>query len=261
MIAEPASHSYLGDQMSHVSPSLRGLLKAGEQYDVVLVPLQDVVLFPGETLPLRVHQQEYIQHLSSVLRREESPPLIGVTHILQRRRNLPTPAGDGILSRISPIGTIIEIRTAHRREEDFEELLCTSKGRQRFRIESLTHTGRILRAKVRILDDTLPRPCDQPICMHPLPGFVLQMASCRQLAALAYKLAMDTVFGTSAGSNNTSSTVDTIPAAWKRWGVNAYGFPSSSTYYSRALSASVLTNPKYSISYDSAHDMLAAADP
>ncbi|RYG61337.1 hypothetical protein EON64_18645, partial [archaeon] len=262
MSIEPASHSYLGYQLSHVSPSLRGLLTPGELYNLILVPLQDVVLFPGETLPLRVRQQEYIRRLSSVLGREDThtPELIGVTHILSRlaRRpsRLPTTHHDldTILSRLNKIGTTIEIRTAHRTEEDnFEELLCTSRGRQRFFIESLAQSGRIFTARVRILHDLLPSPCAYPICTHPLPGFLLELASCRQIAILAYELALDILFGSSRETNSCTSssnrggreTRTSVPAAWRRWG----------------CVADVTTiSPSTSLS-SGAKDTLAAADP
>lgn len=55
---EPSAHAYLGEDLEDLRS--KEVLIEGECYDLMIVCLSDVVLYPGETLPLRIRNDRYL---------------------------------------------------------------------------------------------------------------------------------------------------------------------------------------------------------
>ena len=64
-----ASHSYLGINEVGIRSRNR-LLHEGDVVDMVLLPLRSVVLFPNESVPLRIRNHSYIAAIERMLRGE-----------------------------------------------------------------------------------------------------------------------------------------------------------------------------------------------
>lgn len=175
-------HSYLGDAQQR-SFIIKDLIP-GREYELLLYPLPDVVLFPGETLPLRLQSRDFIRKLQQQINaaiegNEEVSSHIGVVHVYRR----------GSTGAICNYGTTIELQYTHNNTTlDDEELILTSKGKFRFKILQIRNTGIVPVAKVLILQDQLPsRPALQPV-QNPFPPWIYQMSSARRLARIAYQL-------------------------------------------------------------------------
>ena len=69
--ASAASHGYLGSVTQ-----IRGryFLPTNTRVRIPLYPLRGVVLFPGETLPLKIHSQSSINMIRELLREVHFPP-------------------------------------------------------------------------------------------------------------------------------------------------------------------------------------------
>lgn len=176
-LPEPASHSYLGGHLEDVRSGDQ--LVPGEVYDLLLLPLEGVVLFPGETLPLRVRQRELVHLLSlegsSQVR--EGVQRVGVVDLICSR-------GQHSLCRL---GTTIEVR-ARAHDEDEDELLCVSKGKQRFEVLSF-QMERTVKARVRVLEEALPRRATIAACCDAIPRLAYEACDPHRLARRAYDLA------------------------------------------------------------------------
>ena len=178
--ANPASHSYLGDAQQR-SFIIKDLIP-GREYELLLYPLPDVVLFPGETLPLRLQNREFIRKLhqqiqASINGNEEVTPHIGVIHVIRR----------GYSGSICEYGTTIELQYTHNNTTlDDEELVLTSKGKYRFRLLNIRNTGLAPTARVMILNDGLPTRTPLKTCQNPFPAWIYHSLSARRLARIAY---------------------------------------------------------------------------
>lgn len=60
-----AEHIYLGCQLENVQS--RTFLNECDYYDIVLLPLQNVILLPGETVHLRIRSRSYIRIVRSIM--------------------------------------------------------------------------------------------------------------------------------------------------------------------------------------------------
>lgn len=52
---EAATHSYLGSNLETIPISLNDELLPSQSYDMIILGIQDLVVFPGEVVPLRLH--------------------------------------------------------------------------------------------------------------------------------------------------------------------------------------------------------------
>ena len=135
-----AMHAYLGDTLNRVVER-KGL----EEHEVISVPLlslPDVIIFPGETIPLRIHDQRFVDEFS--LREVQK---LGMLY-----RDTKDP------SMKSDIGIVVSIRKVHVNDD---EVVMTAIGRNRFKVLNLPKRSRetsvaSIYGTVQILPDYLP---------------------------------------------------------------------------------------------------------
>ena len=206
-LAEPSCHSYLGDSLRDTKTRQRIEVNLDKIYDILLVPLSDVVLFPGETIPLRlqdqnlVNQIKHIVQTSDLLGQEGSDQLIGVVNIGYNRRN----------TSLSNFGTTVEIKASHcgrmdtqysHNDSNAEEVILTGKGRYRFQILKFRIAERgVIFAQARLLEDSriahFPLRSEQ----DSFPHWVSEVNSPAMLAKTAYKLVETSLFWTVSLAN------------------------------------------------------------
>ncbi|CAN0398628.1 unnamed protein product, partial [Ectocarpus fasciculatus] len=63
----PATHAYLGEATTGSSSLTRKDLEEGSTVEIPILALPGVVLFPGESLPLRLHNPAYADLVGSLL--------------------------------------------------------------------------------------------------------------------------------------------------------------------------------------------------
>ncbi|CAN0169108.1 unnamed protein product, partial [Ectocarpus fasciculatus] len=63
----PATHAYLGEATTGSSSLTRKDLEEGSTVEIPILALPGVVLFPGESLPLRLHNPAYAGLVGSLL--------------------------------------------------------------------------------------------------------------------------------------------------------------------------------------------------
>lgn len=154
-VPEPSCHSYLGNSLSEVHSV--SFLKVGLIYEILLIPIHDIVLFPGETVPLRIHNRDVIREVCAMMNHIRNDSNHSDT--LDSSSCAPTPCFSylGIVglfdSKIAPIGTAIEIKSSNLNgplgatisngtqqdtsPQEREEVVLTAKGRSRFKVISL----------------------------------------------------------------------------------------------------------------------------
>jgi Lon protease-like protein len=192
---EPSTHSYLGNPL-HESYS-RNILLPDCVYDILLLPLPDVIIFPGETVPLRIQNRGFILRLGSSIRASErisnSTGEGSIACHIGIIRHIRMHGG----SSVEKIGTTVEIRSTHNNTTvNDEELIVTAKGRHRFEIlkvkrnNNMTTGEAILTAQVRILNDSLMNPIvlSSSPSHNPFPRWIYDVNSPYRLARLAYEL-------------------------------------------------------------------------
>ncbi|CAM9387719.1 unnamed protein product [Pylaiella littoralis] len=179
----PATHAYLGEATTG-SALTRKDLEVGSTVEMPILSLPGVVLFPGESLPLRLHNPAYAMLAESLLgagavagggdrggrgggesSERQAARHLGVVNRLKAR------AG-GLLVRTSPVGTTAEIRSGHGGSagEDADGsgggggLAVMARGRHRFRlVEDLGWRRGVRYWKVAISLDLCPGPLRPPI--------------------------------------------------------------------------------------------------
>eukprot|EP00899_Mesostigma_viride_P010433 jgi/Mesvir1/19391/Mv10426-RA.1 len=124
---QASSHSYLGevDDVNHRSGIL--LLPPGTSVELPLFHLDGIVLFPGDTLPLRVIQPRQRAAVECAM---ESSRTLAVV-LLERQ------GWDA--TSVASVGTTAEIRRLRRCPDGALNVLCT--GRQRFDVERVWSTA------------------------------------------------------------------------------------------------------------------------
>jgi ATP-dependent Lon protease len=221
---EPSAHSYLGNPL-HESYS-RNILLPNCVYDILLLPLPDVIIFPGETVPLRIQNREFILRLGNSIRsserRSRSSGEGSIACHIGIIRHIRVHGG----SSVEKTGTTVEIRSTHNNTTvNDEELIVTAKGRHRFEIlkvkrnNNLTTGEAILTAQVRILDDSLMNPVvlSSSPSHNPFPRWIYDVNSPYRLARLAYELYESTLLWK-----------EEVPSL-KRWGPISIGSAVEST--------------------------------
>jgi hypothetical protein len=143
--------SYLGDSLVDVHS--RTLLRGGNIIEIPLIYLCGIVLFPGETLPLRVSDARYREYFeaSSELARHSAHDR-GIVFGISCSIN--TGSGNRGDTPIS-YGTIAEICSKH---VALDEVRIVARGRYRFVTISKRRENGIVWAVVEILEDEAAKP-------------------------------------------------------------------------------------------------------
>lgn len=129
----PVLHRYLGQSLEELRG--RTILDDGVYVSLPLLPRQFVVLFPGETLPMRVFNEETISMLQNCI---ENNRTFGVV-----------PKYD---LRLVPIGTTAEIYE-YKQDSPLEGFCLKAKARQRFKILRMMTQGNGTIMNVKILPE------------------------------------------------------------------------------------------------------------
>lgn len=200
--AEPSCHSYLGNRLRDLKLQQLITINPHSLYQILLIPLPDVVLFPRETIPLRLHEPGLVENIKVILRcadsltalrNAEHAPLLGVVSTSLHR--------NGRVS-LSSHGTTVEIKSSHCNStstsdfrsvydeaESTEEMLLTGKGKHRFKIKHIRTVSRGVHFAEAYLyqDEVVPR-CKPHPATQSFPDWVYTVNSPQVLAKQAYKL-------------------------------------------------------------------------
>jgi hypothetical protein len=179
-LPEAASHSYLGPGQSTIDNCL--VLCPGEEYEILLYPIPDIVLFPGQTIPLRIQNRAFI-HKFLTMRQVNNSTVVGQIGIvnISHFQNLR-------YGSLAKVGTTMEVRSTYRQSFNDMELVVSGKGRYRFFINNIRTDSGVPLATIRILPDFLPTFSTISINKNPFPQWVYDQYSPRRLARIAYSL-------------------------------------------------------------------------
>lgn len=177
-----ASHSYLGDNLETIGS--RNFLNEGDEYELLIVPLRNIILFPGDILPLRLRNKSYVKALENLTKTPTSNYLEGMNSFHLGVVNL---TSNRILA--GTVGTTSEIR-GHRSQEVSsssrligeqqceQEMIVTAKGCHRFRLlEEARRVKGVLIARVLILSESIPKFSHLELPKNPFPSWV-QLTIC-----------------------------------------------------------------------------------
>ncbi|CAK9881905.1 unnamed protein product [Sphagnum jensenii] len=138
-------HTYLGE-VDDVTSS-RSFADAGAVLTLAMFYLEGIVLFPGDTLPLRVLQPRFLAAVDRARHSVEAPNMLGVIHVRARPQ-------DGQV-HVASVGTTAEIRQLRQLPDG--SMNVVAKGRQRFRVcNARTEADGVLIAQVLIIDEETP---------------------------------------------------------------------------------------------------------
>jgi Lon protease-like protein len=148
-MSEASSHSYLGNSLEIVPQRIYDELADCSTYSLILLSFKDIVLFPSETIPLRLSNVSYLNILKV---REQSPSIsqmnFGVLNLSSNRK-------------LAEIGTIASIRllgTSNNQissltNSSHETVPITAIGTKRFRLHASWYWEDIHIGTVTILPD------------------------------------------------------------------------------------------------------------
>ncbi|CAM9918512.1 unnamed protein product [Ectocarpus sp. 4 AP-2014] len=178
----PATHAYLGEATTGSSSLSRKDLEEGSTVEIPILALPGVVLFPGESLPLRLHNPAYADLVGSFLcggagaggrgggddsGGQQASRHLGVVNRLDSTRGGPQVGA-------SPVGTTAEVRSGHGGSAedaagegeggDGGGLAMMARGRHRFRlVEDLGWRRGVRYWKVIICPDHCPETFRPPV--------------------------------------------------------------------------------------------------
>lgn len=138
---------------------------------VPLFPLPNVVLFPGQVLPLYVFEPRYRELLALV---QASGEPFGIVRIARSRESSPLPFHE----RVSRVGTLAHLKKAVTHEDGTSSILVV--GGERFQVEDFDLTHAYLSA------DVTPWPLEPGLL-----GQVAEDASARRLLSDLLRLRPD----------------------------------------------------------------------
>ncbi|CAM6105665.1 unnamed protein product [Calypogeia fissa] len=125
----------------------RSFLDGGALLTIPMFYLEGIVLFPDDTLPLRVLQPRFKAAVERAMRQTEAPCTLGVIHVRARLR------GSGV--HMASVGTTAEIRQLRRLNDG--SMNVVTRGRQRFRIrKAWTESDGAPCAQVQIIEEDAP---------------------------------------------------------------------------------------------------------
>ncbi|CAK9226710.1 unnamed protein product [Sphagnum troendelagicum] len=138
-------HTYLGE-VEDVT-SCRTFADGGAVLTLAMFYLEGIVLFPEDTLPLRVLQPRFLAAVDHARHSVEAPNLLGVIHVRTRPQ-------DGQV-HVASVGTTAEIRQL--RQLANGSMNVVAKGRQRFQVcNAWTQADGVLFAQVQIIEEQTP---------------------------------------------------------------------------------------------------------
>jgi cereblon len=138
-------HTYLGE-VEDVASS-RSYADGGAYLTFPMFYLEGIVLFPEDTLPLRVLQPRFKAAVERAIKSEDAPNTLGVIHVRARPE-------DGQVT-VASVGTTAEIRQLRHLTDGSVNVV--TKGRQRFRIcKAWTEVDGALLAQVQIIEEEAP---------------------------------------------------------------------------------------------------------
>jgi len=164
---EAATHSYLGNTLESVPYSLAHEVEDGREFDIILIGFKDIVLFPYETIPLRISNETWTD-INTVRSQHSnmSPNLIGIVNISKQSHEF------------ASIGTLVSIKskgaTAPRHTNDVVsgssggDWAITAYGRRRFHVKQMWHWRSLRLASVVILAEDFHCPLGN---FRPTEGF------------------------------------------------------------------------------------------
>ena len=207
-ISEPACHSYLGEQLK--DSRRRGTVEViwEKEYRLLLIPLVDIVLFPGETIPLRLQDQNIVTHVKRIIQELECNPLgaesneglmIGVVNNPRTgrgRQNLVGWFGTTIEVRSSSCTPLIPtVRSYNDHVRSTEEVMLTGKGQYRFQIVRMQHVGSgVNYATVKLFDERNVKSGSSLHDIDPFPPWVYQINAPSTLAKRAFQMVETALF-------------------------------------------------------------------
>lgn len=115
---------------------------------VPLFPLPNVVLFPGQRLPLYIFEPRYRELLRRV---QETGEPFGVVRILRPG----TAPGEALTGRVSPVGTLAHLRWAETHDDGTSSVEV--EGGERFRVQAFDTSHSYLAADIELW------PLEQPV--------------------------------------------------------------------------------------------------
>lgn len=164
---DPSVHSYLGLELEDATN--RADLDQLQTLTLPIVLMDNVIIFPGERLPLRIRN---VNLIASLRAHNTYSILLGVlgieSSVLLYRR----------MARVAGVGTVVEARSWH---INGDEVTMIAKGRRRFRLT----TQASLRIQMRTVD-LLPEEDDLVACQafHSVPWY----QKCNPHPAWVYKM-------------------------------------------------------------------------
>ncbi|XP_071961670.1 protein cereblon-like [Antedon mediterranea] len=135
----PTAHSYLGNDLEEYSGRT---IHDDESYVTLpLMPLNNVVLIPGQTIPLQLLDPRKISMMRHVLQKDRTFGVVSV--------------GQDFEQGVASVGTTAEIYSVKENDENgLENMKIKAMGRQRFKIMDISRqTDGNMVAKVQILPD------------------------------------------------------------------------------------------------------------
>jgi len=216
--SEPACHSYLGDHLK--DSRRRGLFEVewGKEYRLLLIPLVDIVLFPGETIPLRLQDQNLVNHVKRIIHDQENSSLGGEgqeDHIIGVVNNPRT--GRGRTNLNGCFGTTLEIRSSSCSQvsqflhsvdpgRPIEEVVLTGRGQFRFQIVRLHHVGSgVNYATIRMFDERTVNCNSERLELNPFPSWVYKSNAPSTLAKKAFLMVESALFWKVSATNHPIS--------------------------------------------------------
>lgn len=196
VILEPSCHSYLGYNLQDTNAWGSMDVDASVEHQVLLVPLPEIVLFPGETIPLRLQDPALVNRIKRILVQRSTRPivaqsseeLIGVVSLIRSRRGQ---------TNVAPYGTVLDIKSSGPIDENRPELVLMAKGKWRFKIVRLRSSDYgVYFATARICEDHKPSQPHADAPFEAFPLWVHLVNSPSVLAKRAYQLVESSLFWT-----------------------------------------------------------------
>ena len=206
VFSEPSCHSYLGESLKDSKRRDVVLdLKWGKEYRILLVSLSDIVLFPGETIPLRLQDQNIVNHVKRILNGLDSNNSMDSEDLIIGVVNCPR-IGRGQPNLVGSFGTTIEVRSSscsllnqiinpYGQNRYAEEIILTGRGQYRFKILSVHHVGGgVNYGTVTLFSDNRQRQEYLRYEMCPFPSWVYKINAPATLGRKAFQMVETALF-------------------------------------------------------------------
>lgn len=131
------AHDYLGDSLEQVN--VRHFFDAGDIISIPILELPGIIIFPNETLPLRIRNRNYFALFEDI--KNGKTLHIGVVVKGKHKPNSTT------------VGTVCDVRSW---SSMGNEISAVTKGQQRFSVLEFSFYGGICVGKVELLSDSAP---------------------------------------------------------------------------------------------------------